>query len=256
MAVPEYSRSSQAAVIEQTERSSPSTRGSYLIYLGMLAVLLVVKLILIFAPVSYIVSSQEAAFSWPSIFLVAVLGGVGLFLSKRTGFPEWWDARVSARARLLLPVGIGLVAGALFLLVEHFTHFDQIAAATTGKASINVPFPASIYFYLGGAIITEILYRLAPLPILLWLISSLALRHHFQRQVFWILAILLSLVEPLAQVTVFAGHLQVMLILGSSIYAVNLLEAWLFRRYGFLAPVTLRLSFYLVWHIIGGVLPL
>jgi hypothetical protein len=29
-----------------------------------------------------------------------------------------------------------------------------------------------------------------------------------------------------------------------------LIFADLFRRYGFLAPVTARLSFYLVWHII------
>jgi hypothetical protein len=43
---------------------------------------------------------------------------------------------------------------------------------------------------------------------------------------------------------------------GTSIYAVNLLKTILFRKYGFLAPLTLRLSYYAVWHIIGGLLVL
>src|SRR5262249_47236039 len=143
----------------------------------------------------------------------------------------------------------------LFLVVEHLTNFEQMALSNTGQASINVPFPASLYVYPAGAIITEILYRLAPLPLLLWLISNVALRHHFQARVFWVLAILLSLIEPASQVVVFHGHTGVMVILFSAIFAINLLEVWLFRRYGFLAPLTLRLAHYLVWHIIGGALP-
>ncbi|HEX8034314.1 MAG TPA: hypothetical protein VF510_10725 [Ktedonobacterales bacterium] len=41
-----------------------------------------------------------------------------------------------------------------------------------------------------------------------------------------------------------------------SVFAINLLEVWLFRAYGFLAPLTLRLAYYLIWNIIGGALPL
>jgi hypothetical protein len=34
-------------------------------------------------------------------------------------------------------------------------------------------------------------------------------------------------------------------------YGINLFEAWLFRRHGFLAPLTFRLAYYLVWHVVG-----
>ncbi len=255
MSTIQHTPGGEAAPLLQTEPTARRTRSSYLIYLGLLAFLVAVKLLLTFAPVSSIVSAQAAAFAWPSLILVGAAGLLGIFLSTRTGFPDWWDARISARGRLLLPACIGVGAGVLFLAVERLTNFEQIALAATGQASINVPFPASLYFYPAGAIITEILYRLAPLPLFLWLISNVALRHHFQRQVFWALAVLASLIEPASQVVVFQGHAGVMLILGSAIFAINLLEVWLFRKYGFLAPLMLRLAYYLVWHIIGGALP-
>ena len=36
------------------------------------------------------------------------------------------------------------------------------------------------------------------------------------------------------------------------LFIANVVSAYLYRRYGFLAPVVMRLSFYLVWHIIYG----
>lgn len=124
--------------------------------------------------------------------------------------------------------------------------FEQIALANTGQAPINVPFPASLSFYPAGAIITEILYRLASLQLLLWLISNVALRRRFQRQVFWVLAVLASLLEPACHNRGLQGHAGVMVILFSAILAINLLEVWLYRTYGFLAMLTLRLAYYLV----------
>jgi hypothetical protein len=246
---------SEAAAPPQSEPAPRLTRGTLMTYLGLMAFLVAVKLIITFAPVSFIDPLQAAAFTWPILIVVGAAGLLGLFLSTRTGFPDWWDARISARGRLLLPAGIGLGAGVLFLVVERLTSFEQLALASTGQASINVPFPASLFFYPAGAIITEILYRLAPLPLLLWLISNVVLRHRFERQVFWVVAVLVSLIEPASQVGVFQGHTEVMALLFPAIFAINLLEVWLFRTYGFVAPLTLRLAYYLIWHIIGGALP-
>ncbi|MDQ7910131.1 hypothetical protein RB614_37115 [Phytohabitans sp. ZYX-F-186] len=50
-----------------------------------------------------------------------------------------------------------------------------------------------------------------------------------------------------------AGHVE-MLALGVVVYAMNLFEAHLFWRHGFLAPLIFRLAFYLVWHVVGGVI--
>jgi len=36
------------------------------------------------------------------------------------------------------------------------------------------------------------------------------------------------------------------------LFLANVVLGWLFRKYGFLAALVMRLSFYLVWHIIYG----
>jgi hypothetical protein len=37
-------------------------------------------------------------------------------------------------------------------------------------------------------------------------------------------------------------------------YSMNLIGAYLFRKFGFLAPLTMRLSLYLEWHVVFGAL--
>ncbi len=109
-------------------------------------------------------------------------------------------------------------------------------------------------FYAGGAIIVEVVYCLLPIPLLLWLVSTVLLRGRAQDGVFWVLALLTSAIEPLTQELglldegrpgLFAVHFT----MG---YALNLVQAAVFRRYGFLAAITLRWATYLVWHIIYG----
>ncbi len=35
-------------------------------------------------------------------------------------------------------------------------------------------------------------------------------------------------------------------------YALNISQAWTFRRYGFLSAILLRVVFYLLWHVLWG----
>ena len=44
--------------------------------------------------------------------------------------------------------------------------------------------------------------------------------------------------------------------MGIGMYAINIFEALLFRRHGFLAPLAFRVAFYLVWHVVGGLMGL
>jgi hypothetical protein len=37
-------------------------------------------------------------------------------------------------------------------------------------------------------------------------------------------------------------------------YVLNIIEATLFWRYGFLAPLVFRFSYYFVWHIVASAL--
>jgi hypothetical protein len=38
-------------------------------------------------------------------------------------------------------------------------------------------------------------------------------------------------------------------------YALNLAQAWVFRRAGFLAAIVVRVVFYLIWHVLWGLVP-
>ena len=222
-------------------------------FLGVALALILIHLILTVLPVDYAVGSQAALASWPMVILIVILGFAGTWLSRRTGFPGMWDAGVSNRERFLLPAVFGLVSGvALYVLVN-------LVVQLPGQ--IHVPFPTSLLYYTYGAIQTEVLFHLFLIPLFMWLISSLLLKGRREVQVFWGVAIVLSLLEPLAQVGgalgmgVLAGTPPVAIgLMFATIYGVNLVSAYFFRRFGFLAPLTARLSLYLVWHVIVGAL--
>jgi hypothetical protein len=226
------------------QRLSVSTK----VYLGLIVSLVILRLILTFTPIDFRVSAQAIAFTWVALVIVALLGFIGVWLSRQTGFPEIWDPEVTNRQRLLIPALLGLGSGILLVLVVN-------QAQLSGQMS--VPFPTSIPFYAYGAIASEIPYRLFLIPLPIWLISSLLLKGRFQESVFWGAAVVFSLLEPLGQMGTVGqtGTLDntTSLMIGSLfalIYGVNLLCAYLFRKSGFLAPLTLRLSLYLVWYII------
>jgi hypothetical protein len=244
--------STQPVARSRQARIGDSTRRSLLIYLALMVYLVVVKVVLSLASVKAIVASQAAAFSWPVIGLLGATGLLSVWLGPRTGFPELWDARVSNRQRLLVPALLGLGLGVVFLVLQATTQLEQISAAEAHVASVNVPFPASLLFYSGGAIIVEALYRLVPITLVLWVTSNVILRKRAQTQVFWVLAIITSALEPVDQIGVLHGHLALMVGLGVTMYAINLLQAYLFRRFGFVAPLVMRLAYYLLWHILGG----
>jgi hypothetical protein len=216
------------------------------IYLALVVILIILRVVLIFLPADYIVPAQAGALNWQALIITVGLGFVGVWLSTKTGFPEIWDTNFSTRQKLLVPALIGLGSGLLFRVIEQFQPLGNI----------NIPFPASIPFYLYGGIISEILFRLFIIPLPLWLISSLLLRRRGQEGVFWGVAIITSFLEPLSQV----GALYQLGLLNNGIspyiallilltYAVNLIAAYLFRKSGFVAPVVMRLAFYLIWHI-------
>jgi hypothetical protein len=226
------------------------------IYLALMAYLVLVKLVLDLASVEMVVPSQATLFSWPMIGVLALAGGCSVWLGPRTGLPHLWDASISPRQRLLLPAVVGLVLGVVNLAVQGLTGYVHVVAEATNVPSINVPFPESIVFYSGGAIVVEALYRLILITAPLWLIAHVILRRRATAPVFWAVALVTSLLEPIGQMSLAAGHLDVMLVLGAGMYALNIVEAYLFWRYGFLAALVHRLAFYFVWHIVAGAIGL
>jgi len=124
---------------------------------------------------------------------------------------------------------------------------------------VHLKLPLSIPFYAYGAILLEIILRLFTIPVLVWLFSNLILRGKWQTKVFWLAAIIAALYEPLPHIReqlIGVSGLGIVAVLIKwliePLFLANVITGWLFRKYGFLAALVIRLSFYLVWHIIYG----
>ncbi len=227
-----------------------SASASLRVYLGLVVTLFVLRILLAFWLPESVISAQAGVLTWSALVIAGGLGGVGLWLSARTGFPGMWDYTLSLTRRFCIPLGLGLGAGFVFLLVGRSPSLVPLRAAT-------IPFPVSLPFYLYGGIVSEILFRLFLVPLPLWVVSSLILKDRWQELAFWGVALVTSGLEPLGQVGalyqlgMLDGDLPptVSLLLALT-YGVNLLSTYLFRKMGFLASVTMRVGHYLVWHMI------
>jgi hypothetical protein len=224
--------------------SSISTR----IYFGLIAFMIAVKVVFILFPTVFPGADQEGAFSWITILAIAVMGFIGLILARRTGFPDLCDTKVSNRQRFLIPAVIGLVYGVVTIIID-----------LRNPSPVHLKLPLSIPFYTYGATLLEIMLRLFTIPVLVWLFSNLILRGKWQTKVFWLAAIIAALYEPLPHIReqlIGVSGLGILAVLIKwaiePLFLANVLTGWLFRKYGFLAALVMRLSFYLVWHIIYG----
>jgi hypothetical protein len=224
---------------------------SVTIYLALMAYLGLVKLIITFIPAPFRSAAQAGVFAWPFIGMVTVVGLVGLWFARKTGFPDAWDARVTTRQRFLIPAILGVALSLPSVVIDLLTHYTTIQAAQHGLTHENIDFPASVLIYPGGTIIVEVIYRLFLIPVLLWLVGKVLLRNHGIGPVFWSLAIATSLIEPLTQDLDMGQFGMAMMVTVFMLdFGLNLTQAALFRKYGFLAAIVMRVAFYIVWHIV------
>lgn len=195
------------------------------------------------------------------IHLGVTLAGLAIiWCMHRSSFPAAWDERISARRRLLLPLMIGAAFGALAIGIELYSRSLQSLQAQTGQ-KITISFPQSLLVYTSLSPVLELYYLLLPVSLLLWLISGVALRGRGQTATFWVLAVLAATIElaeqaPAVVASATAAGVSID-VLGIALYVVhnfgfNLSAAALFRRYGLLAPILVRVGNYLVWHILFG----
>jgi len=224
---------------------------SVVVWLALMGHLVLVKIIITFFPASFRSAAQTAVFDWPFLGVVTIAGLIGIWFAHRTGFPDAWDKEIPNRQRFLIPVLLSLGISLPLVAIDLLTHFTTILAAQHGQPRENIAFPASVLIYPGGAVIVEVFYRMFLVPLLLWLVSNVALSGRWQVQVFWALALLTSLIEPLTQdmdlLQFGVGLMAAVFLLD---YALNLTQATLFRKYGFLAAIVMRVAFYAVWHIV------
>jgi hypothetical protein len=203
-------------------------------------------------PVSYYLRDQASAFAWPTLIGIIAVGFAGLLLAPRAGFPDMWDGRVSNRRRFALPAVDGIVYGLITIF----------ALDLLNPSDVHIAFPASILFYTYGGIFLEILLRLLGLTLLTWVIAALAGAVRLPRGDeigFWIANVVVSLYEPMPYIqdqlakTPARGDPGVWIHWAfEPLFLANLLTGYIYRRFGFLSAVVLRLSFYAVWHVAYG----
>jgi hypothetical protein len=176
---------------------------------------------------------------------------------SRTGFPAGLDAGIGWKRQLLYPVGIGMMFGVLAIAIDSLTDASKVIARELGT-DLNVGFPASLFAYTGGAVAMEFQYRLLAVPLLLWFTSNLLLRGRGQSGVYWLIAALTSLAEPvlqglplhqLARGAITPPALAAYMV---HAYLFNLACAYMLRRGGLLAAVLVRWGNYLAWHVAWG----
>lgn len=175
------------------------------------------------------------------------------------GFPDALDKGISNRQRFIRPILIVAGLAVLAILIDQVTHGTKFIEMQSGEASFNIYFPPSLFVYTGGIVLVEAIFRVFTILFFLWLISNLILCGHGQQRTFWILAVVLSLIEPVTQglgiVFLKPSASPLMLLMTQFLpyfvtnYPLNLGQAAIFRKYGFLASFAMRLGFYLIWHV-------
>lgn len=216
-------------------------------YLGLVTLLVSTVM-----PVEFVDQSQAGFFEVQGWIAMSVIGAIGVFMSTRTGFPDPVSSKIPAWKRFGIPAAIGLVAGALFLATDVATGLSRLQAEQFDLPSTDIGFPASVLVYSAAAVYVEVVYRLFPIPLIMLIVSNLILRGRGATPVFWVLAVLTSLIEPLSQTaSSVLAPLPWGLVLTES-FAVNFTQAVVFRKYGFLASILVRVAFYAVYHVIGA----
>ncbi len=185
------------------------------------------------------------------------LGLLGLFLSRKLGFPEIWDMAVTNRQRFLIPGLVGIGVG-IFIIVGDliFSRFNPFGALP------HPPFPTSITASIAAGIGEETIFRLFFISFWTWLISNVILRKRGQNVVFWIVTLFSALAFGMGHLPslMYSYHLtsvsQVPAVLMAEIILLNgvfsIFAAYYFRKVGFLGAVGIHLWADVVWHVIFG----
>lgn len=216
---------------------------------GLVAV--AISLILQHWPPAYPVPSQGAVLSPAIVAIFLTVGCLGVFLSTGAGFPSAPTTASGWRRLLVWSLGVGLAFGVVAVAIDAASGVSESIAHQLRVRSIHVTFPASLGVYTAFSVVGECVYRLAPIPVVMWLVARLARGPRTTEATFWIVAALTSLLEPAQQLSIVLGNPIGVVALALAIFEVDLEEAHLFRRFGWPAPLATRLAFYIVWHVIA-----
>jgi hypothetical protein len=114
----------------------------------------------------------------------------------------------------------------------------------------NVPMPWSLLFYPSIALVVEVFFHTAPLALLFASLRSIA--RSTSDRLAWVCIIPVSLLEPTYQLRSGLADQSLSWLeayVWAHVWAINLGQLYLLRRFGFASMYGMRLVYYLYWHI-------
>ncbi len=177
--------------------------------------------------------------TWPPTALIgaiAVAGGGALFFLHAQ---RWGQTRPSTSGLILL-AALATVFAVPPIVVDLLAPFP---------ADLNIMPPGAFLFYPVMAFVVECLFHLLPLALLVALLGN-GIRGSITP-----FLIVVALAEPTFQVLLSRpgdATAAVLVFVAIHLFAFNLFQLILFRRYGFAVMFGVRLVYYLNWHIVWG----
>lgn len=180
-----------------------------------------------------------------SVLVLTLLGAL-TFLRSRDWFAI--DRPSSGPARFRFPVLLGTVLSVPPVFVDLAGGFPP---------DLNVLPPDSLLFYPAIAVVAETVFHVVPLALLLLVLPPL-LGSPDRRHLLLGCLLVAALPEPVFQVLAGFGDSPrwANLFVGVHLVVFSSVGLWLFDRHGFLSLLTLRLAYYVWWHLVWGVLRL
>lgn len=221
---------------------------SVVAYLLLLAVIIMLRLLIGLLPADLIASPMVNLTDNLSIGAIWAVGWVGVYLAPVTGFTGMWQKEISQRKRFLEPALIGVGIGVLAI------GFDLLQPL---RGESLIKFPASLVAFPLAGILEEIIFRLFLTTTFVWMISNALLRGRWQEWIFWGVNIFLAVFYTISQLSQYQNLIAALdLIVVARFFVVIavyfILAAFYYRKSGFLAAISMRLGYYLVWNILWG----
>ena len=175
--------------------------------------------------------------------LIVALGVAGLSLLVGRG---WFSICKQRNIKgIIYGSGLALPFGVVIIMVDLQAVLPE---------DINILFPDSLLFYPLMGFAAEILFHVVPLAIVL-LVLTFFFKQLPDKTIIWVSILIVAAIEPAYQI--FSGfseevRLWVTVYVGLHIFAINILQLAVFRRFDFISMLTFRLTYYALWHIGWG----
>ena len=117
---------------------------------------------------------------------------------------------------------------------------------------MNIRLPEAWLFYPAIAFFVEILFHVLPLSLLLITLTSFFSKVKYQK-LLWVCILIVAFLEPTYQVVFMdSSPAWAVAMVWLNLFVFNLVQLWIFKQYDFIAMLSFRLLYYLIWHIIWG----